>query len=102
MRPAKQFDDIIDCLRASAADEVRAEIRTPAEEIETCISPNLRQEEVAQYYGQPGFIELMLARGAEQRQIEMQIEEERRHHEDNLRNIFSSGGRVRLLGNRRR
>lgn len=78
-------------------------MRTPAEEIETRISPNLRREKVAQYYGQPGFIELMLlARQAEQRQIEMQVDEARRQQEDNLRNIFSSGGRVRLPGNRRR
>ncbi len=74
---------------------------TPNELIEAQMSPQNSEENVAQYYGKEGFIEIMMARRAEERQIEIRMEEERQQQQDNLSGIFG-GKRVRLLGRRRR
>jgi hypothetical protein len=75
---------------------------TPEEQVEAEMPPELSQQNLAQSYGQPGYPELIMRRQAERRRVELQMEEERERDEQKLRDIFSSGRRVRLLGNLRR
>lgn len=102
MRPAKQFDDIIDDLRAFAVDEVLAEGRTKDEEVETRMPEHLKQTEVAQHYGEKGFAELMTARLQEQRQITNKVEEELHQEQQKVSAMMGGGRRARLLGGRKR
>jgi hypothetical protein len=70
MRPAKQFDDIVDTLRALGTTwGIPVRHRTEREEIEHRLPDNLKENEVAQYYGQEDFVELTLARRAEEQAI---------------------------------
>jgi hypothetical protein len=62
----------------------------------------LKENEVAQYYGQEDFVELTLARRAKEQAIRNQMQDERERQQERFRCSFGSGGRVRLLGNRRR
>ena len=102
MRPAKQFDDIIDPLRALAVHwGVPSKERTHGEEVETRLASDLKQMEVARHYGKDGYAELMMARLQEQRHIEAQMAEEKRREAEKLQQAFGSGTRVRILGRRR-
>ncbi len=103
MRPAKQFDDIADVLRALGVTwGMPAAQRTMREEIEHRMPEELTTTLLAEHYGQPGFGELVVAKIAEENQIKIQIEEERKAQDELLRNAFGGGGRIRLFGNKRR
>jgi hypothetical protein len=76
---------------------------TFAEVVEAQMPEHLSKENISQYYGQRGFPELVMARMAQENQIKIQIEEERKAQDDLLRNTFvGGGGRIRLFGRRRR
>lgn len=102
MRPAKQFDDIVDTLRAMAIDHVLPEKKSSAEDVESRMPEHLKQAEVAQHYGESGFAELTVARIQEQRQIKQRIEEETREEQRKIQAVMGGGPRARLLGGRRR
>jgi hypothetical protein len=103
MRPAKQFDDIVDTLRAIAVDEVNAEDMTEAEEIETQMPEHLKQSAIAQHFGKDGFVELNLARQQEEKQIKIRAEAAEREQDERVQQHFGTGGvRNKLLGKRRR
>ena len=102
MRPAKQFDDIIDDIRALAVTwGVPSRAKTEQEEIESRMSDNLKSSEIAQHFGQPGYGELVISQQMEQRRIKAQIEEERQNEQTRISNIWG-GRRVHLIGRRRK
>lgn len=68
---------------------------TPKEQVEAETPPELSAENLAQLNEQPGFVELILSRKAEQRRIELLLEEECEQDEQKLRDIFASAKRVR-------
>lgn len=103
MRPAKQFDDIIDALRALAVDEIQSELLTPQQEIEIRLPDHLKDSEIAQHYGQEDYGMLIYARQMEERHIKAELEEKRKQELlDYHRRINNGGIRGRLLGRRRR
>lgn len=102
MRPAKQFDDVIDPIRAMAVDEMKAAEMSKDEEIESRMPEHLKQAEVAQYYGQSGFAELSTARIQETRQISQRIEAEKHEEAKQINSTLRGNVMPRLLGNRRR
>lgn len=103
MRPAKEFDDIIDAFRSYALMwNEDADPLTKTEYVESKLSPENQIKNLSKQYGRDGFGVQMLARHQEQRQIENRLEEQRKAEEDRLRAAFSSGGRrVRILGRRK-
>ncbi|MEK7856082.1 MAG: hypothetical protein AAB288_08330, partial [Acidobacteriota bacterium] len=101
MRPAKQFDDIVDALRAAAVDDEDPDKRTFNQEVKHRMEPELRPENIAQYYGQPGYAELQMAQIQQERQIKIKLEEELAEEQRRVSEIFG-GRRLRLLGGRRR
>jgi hypothetical protein len=68
--------------------------------VEAQLSPQNTMENISQYYGQPGYVELILSRQQEERQVKMRIEEERQQQDDQFRRAFR-GRTVRLFGRRR-
>lgn len=106
MRPAKQFDDIIDTLRACAVDDVKGTPKTEHQEVEQQLEQSgLGQAEIAQHYGEEEFGQMVIARQLEERAIKARIEEQKKAEVAQLTAQLggrSGGARARLLGGRRR
>ncbi|MEQ1764235.1 MAG: terminase family protein, partial [Pyrinomonadaceae bacterium] len=101
--PHPLFNDAMDTLRSAAVDYFpNLKPLTDEELVEARMSATLKQEEVAQHYGQAGFAELMMARLQEQRQIKIAMEEEKKEEQKTVGKMFGSGKKLRLLGRRRR
>lgn len=102
MRPAKQFDDIIDPFRALAVNwGVPVKRKTEEEEIESRLPEHLKQNEIAAAYGQEGFGQMIVAREMEKSRARAVIQEERDADEALLRKNLNVK-RVNLFGKRRK
>jgi hypothetical protein len=101
--PHPLFNDACDTMRAAAFDYFPTlKSLSHAEEIEARMPEHLKQENVSEYYGEPGFAELTMARIQEERQIKQRMEAERQQEQEKLVNVFGPGRRAVLLGGRRR